>query len=573
MEKSTGRAQLWLRGDAVSASGAPAIVVFDNMQDRPIRSTTWNYFEIVAKVPANTKSLVLGVLFLGKGTMWVDDCTLQVIEEGSSTLTTTKSSSSLLAMSQSNTRPEEPIWLVACGVGLALLGLALSVWAHRAPNVPIQPFALRFACWYWVLYSQASILHILPYLGTSVVGVLSATQDTSVRWFAKSILRIDHELIGPNGSGDTTHDYIRLLMLMLVSLLVGAIWTLLPRRTEWDERIKDIFQSFLRYTLALAMLGYGLAKMTTTGNQFPPPQVEQLLQTWGDSSPMNVVWTMMGSSPTYTFFGGAAEVTAALLLIWRRTAWFGAAISIGVMLNIFLLNICFDIPVKQYSFHLLAIGISLLFSDLRWIQLLLLNRPTPSRDLGPSYKPQFFGWVHMGIKAVILLLGFIVPILSTAGQEILARVSRSNAQPFTGTTSTNQVVGAYRVEEFELAGNASNEEKAGKKWRNVILRETPSFGERAGFTLMQIYYASSQVGTEDGSSKEVFRVTHDSSSSTIADASDHSELRYVLSGDKVVLKGTWKNQQVQAVLKRISRDDFLLIHRGFRWVNEFPFNR
>ena len=41
----------------------------------------------------------------------------------------------------------------------------------------------------------------------------------------------------------------------------------------------------------------------------------------------------------------------------------------------------------------------------------------------------------------------------------------------------------------------------------------------------------------------------------------------------IALQGTFDGQKVRAKLRRTDNPDFLLIKRGFHWINEYPFNR
>ena len=127
--------------------------------------------------------------------------------------------------------------------------------------------------------------------------------------------------------------------------------------------MKDLLRSYLRYVLAAAMLGYGLAKVSWDFNQFATIGDFQLEKKWGDSSPMNVVWSFMGASRAYTVFAGLGEVVGAILLLFRRTTILGAMVVVGVMTNVVMLNYCYDIPVKLYSSHLLMMAVYLLLPE------------------------------------------------------------------------------------------------------------------------------------------------------------------------------------------------------------------
>jgi hypothetical protein len=41
----------------------------------------------------------------------------------------------------------------------------------------------------------------------------------------------------------------------------------------------------------------------------------------------------------------------------------------------------------------------------------------------------------------------------------------------------------------------------------------------------------------------------------------------------LTLEGTFERQRVRAELRRVPEPAFLLLTRGFHWINEYPFNR
>jgi hypothetical protein len=68
----------------------------------------------------------------------------------------------------------------------------------------------------------------------------------------------------------------------------------------------------------------------------------------------------MGYSTAFTFFGGCAELLPAVFLLFRRTALLGSLLAFAVMLNIVMLNFCYDVPVKLYSLNLLLLSMFLI---------------------------------------------------------------------------------------------------------------------------------------------------------------------------------------------------------------------
>ncbi|MEZ4450837.1 MAG: hypothetical protein R3B09_15255 [Nannocystaceae bacterium] len=91
---------------------------------------------------------------------------------------------------------------------------------------------------------------------------------------------------------------------------------------------------------------------------------------------MELLWGFMGHSWVYSGFTGLAEVVGAVLLLWRRTTALGALLLVGVLANVALLNFCYDVQVKLYSCHYLALALILAAPAVRpLIDLLLRGRP------------------------------------------------------------------------------------------------------------------------------------------------------------------------------------------------------
>ncbi|HYJ87379.1 MAG TPA: S41 family peptidase [Pyrinomonadaceae bacterium] len=66
------RAQLWLRADRPEKQ----VGFFNNMDDRPIRSGAWQYYEIVGDIDDDATVVNIGMMLIGKGKAWLDDVSL-----------------------------------------------------------------------------------------------------------------------------------------------------------------------------------------------------------------------------------------------------------------------------------------------------------------------------------------------------------------------------------------------------------------------------------------------------------------------------------------------------------------
>jgi hypothetical protein len=114
-------------------------------------------------------------------------------------------------------------------------------------------------------------------------------------WVGKEILGIPYVIATQeNGSGDKTADWIALFCILVIAVAATPLWLLIERarcRRVPDVWLRGLLRVVIRYTLAFALFFFGMAKVLMV--QFSSPSGGQLLQRYGDSSPMSLVWTFM----------------------------------------------------------------------------------------------------------------------------------------------------------------------------------------------------------------------------------------------------------------------------------------
>jgi hypothetical protein len=75
---ATDKAQMWLRVDRPDRH----MGFFDNMNDRPVQTSTWTDVEIVGKIDPDANEIYFGVMENGKGTAWVDALSFEIVPDG-----------------------------------------------------------------------------------------------------------------------------------------------------------------------------------------------------------------------------------------------------------------------------------------------------------------------------------------------------------------------------------------------------------------------------------------------------------------------------------------------------------
>jgi hypothetical protein len=539
-----GQAQLWLRVDLAAAGGAPRMGFFDNMGDRPITSGEWQTYEIVGDVAPDAQRIVLGTMTLGKCLVLIDEATLEVV--GAEAAPTTSGD----PLAHAPTQPFFTPWLALPLAALVLFGLGFLGRGRAAA------FALAFTAAYWALYALPTLVaSLVPVWGGAWSMAMEAGPiDAVVRWTAASVLGIEGELVSAigNGSGDSTYSYVQALVTFVLALGAAAVGSLLAAVTARQPgdlvRPRAALRTGLRWYLAIFMVSYGLAKLGTLYNQFSAPGLDRLARTYGESSPMGLLWTFMGSSRAYTAFAGGMELLGGVLLVWRRTALLGALVSVGVMLNVMLMNFCYDVPVKLFSFHLVVAGACIALPDARRLAQLFLGLGGGAPAALASAPTR--RWLRRAAQAYVVVMVLALPILGFWRRERAI----AGAWP---------ALGEWKLTRLEEGGQP-REPQPGELERLTLIRRAVT--TEGGWTTD---FHSSLVGGAAVSGKATL------TADTLELAGDAGTSRFLGSGLAWRVAGSELHLETPTLRATFApaTHDFLLARRGFRWINERPFNR
>ncbi len=264
-------------------------------------------------------------------------------------------------------------------------------------------------------------------------------------WVGKSIFHLKYISTARNGSGDKTTDYLALFCIVVITLVATLIWSIVDRKRRHYTTLFEFLTVYVRFALAVALISYGMYKIVPS--QFPAPTLAALTETYGESSPMHLLWTFMGFSPAYNVFAGSCELLAGLLLMSRRTTPLGSAIAAAVLLNIVMLNFCYDVPVKIYSCELLAQALFLLAPHMhRLAAVFVLNRRAEPVLLAPRFTRRSLKIAHFVLKACLISF-----VLFTTARQSVAQRSRMQS-----VLLKPPLYGLYEVQKIAFIGAGSS---------------------------------------------------------------------------------------------------------------------
>jgi len=404
----------------------------------------------------------------------------------------------------------------------------------------------RFAVAFFVLINFPFPFDFIP-VG-ALEPVFQKISDAPVQLAARMLhVSVD---VRPNGSGDTTYNYVNLLCVFVIAILITIVWSILDRRRPRYDKGWILFRAYLRFVLAVAMISYGMAKVIPS--QFPAPTLDRLMQRFGDASPMGLLWTFMGASVAYNIFSGSAEMLGGLLLTTRRTALLGALVSAGAMANIVMLNFAYDVPVKIYSTQLLLEAIVIALPDVpRLVDFFIRHRPVT-----PAPLPR------LTQNRALEVAGIVVRTLAVAAFLFMSvREVRENLKTY-GQANRSPLYGIWRVDDFAVNGQAIPAGADTSRWRRVIFEIRPMMSVQL---MDDVRVRLSAKLDEKNRSLAVSRRNEPQWDGRLSYAQPDP--------NTLTIDGTLGNRKIRALCHREPIPKFLLTTRGFHWINEFPFNR
>jgi len=432
-------------------------------------------------------------------------------------------------------------------------------------------FAFRFLAVYFVLYTFPFPFDFLPWVGDTISGWVTSFQRLVGPWVGRHMLGIEEMSTAFTGSGDALFNYVLLLITFVLALLGAAVWTLVDRRGGDHPKARRWLVVGVRFYLGLVMLTYGLVKLVP--NQFPVPSFQRLLTPYGDSSPMGLVWTFMGASPLYTMFTGAAESTAGFLLLFRRTRTLGALVAAGAMTNVAALNYLYDVPVKLYSSHLLAMAVALLWLDReRLVAVFWSHRALPAPQTPPPLVENRRLRIAVAVAGVLLAGSFIV-------HSLYQNVERYH--DFGSGREHSSLWGVHVVERYVADGEEVPPLLTDEvRWQALVVdRVKPlQFGERKWPGAISVQHMDGTLTRHpvvlDEEARTLTFLPEGAMSVEEAGDAEMDVLTFEQFGDgRLRLAGSWQGSAVEIEARERPLDDFLLLGRGYHWVNEVPFNR
>jgi hypothetical protein len=422
------------------------------------------------------------------------------------------------------------------------------------PNIPSWSPALRISFRFWLvylgLYCLTTQISTTP-TGTDIPDLATLWPLRPVIfWTAAHIFHVSAPLSfgGNSGGADCMFGWVTAFCLLMIATAATVVWSLLDRSRENYAELHKWFRLFVRFALAGQMIFYGFVKVIP--QQMPFPSLTRLLQPFGTLSPYGVLVNTVGAAPAYEIFTGCAMIAGGLLLIVSRTATLGALISLADTILVFMLAMTYDVPAKLLAFHLILLSCFLLAPDFsRLVRFLLLNRTTALSTPASLFRAVRAN--RIALAAQIILGLWLVGV--SCHYSLGVWNTRGGGRPLP------PLYGIWEVKQMSIDEQPRPPLLTDStRWRRAIF----DYPDRMAFQRIDDSFAP--YGASVNLPERTLALTKKDDKNWTASFTFQRP-----AGDQLILDGRMDNHQVHMELQLTDRNSFVLVSRGFHWIQEF----
>lgn len=243
--------------------------------------------------------------------------------------------------------------------------------------------------------------------------------------------------------GTGFYGYAEWLVLLAVSAGGGLVWTLLDKKRREYNVLYYWLTVIVRYRAAIGIIGFAFTKVLPV--QMPYPSTGILNTNFGDLTAQKIYWLSISIVPWYQVFAGVVELTAGVLLFFRKTAVLGAIILFGALGDIVYVNFAYDGGVHVYSSYFVVFAAFIIAKEIPKIyNLFILERYTIPVNFDLQFRQQWLKTTRIVLKAGVIFLFLFVFFYIQLNNFLYDPYKQPAAK------GVAKLRGYYQVSEFKL---------------------------------------------------------------------------------------------------------------------------
>jgi uncharacterized membrane protein YphA (DoxX/SURF4 family) len=422
--------------------------------------------------------------------------------------------------------------------------------------------AFRLSFVYFTLYVVTTQMlgGLLPFGWIPDIGG-SVAMRRMYAWVGAHVFRLGSPVsFQPSGSGDKLVNYLQVASLLLIAVGATAIWSVVDRRRPDHRALNKWFRVFLRFALGSTMISYGMVKAFPL--QMPAPGLQRLLEPFGNFSPMGVLWYSIGASKSYEMFAGFMEILCGVLLFVPQLATLGAMVTFATTVHIFTLNMTYDVPVKLFSFQLILMSMVLMAPEAtRIANVILFNRTALPSTQPPLFKRRA---AVLAVLAVQLVYGGYLVWNDYTG-------ARRDWTTRGGGAPRSPLYGIWNIERMTIDGHERSPLVTDYgRWRRVLFQAPTAITFQRMDDTFVGYPAKIDVAAKTIAITTVPNVPN---APPATNGPTTTFTFHQPDPEHLILEGSLDGRKLRMEGRLFDRNKFLLVTRGFNWIQERPFNR
>jgi hypothetical protein len=239
------------------------------------------------------------------------------------------------------------------------------------------------------------------------------------------------------------YGYLEWLIILGVAIVGGLIWSLSDQKRKEYNVLYYWLTVIIRYRAAIGIIGFAFTKVLPV--QMPYPSTGILNTNFGDLTAQKIYWLSISIVPWYQVFAGVVELTAGVLLLFRRTATLGAIILFGALGDIVYVNFAYDGGVHVYSSYFVLFAAFLIAKEIPKIyNLFIREQYTIPTDFNLHFKEKWLITTRYVLKSVVIVLFLFVFFYIQLNNFLYDPYKQPAAK------GVSKLRGYYQVSEFRI---------------------------------------------------------------------------------------------------------------------------
>ncbi|MBD1434544.1 DoxX family protein [Sphingobacterium sp. DN00404] len=337
------------------------------------------------------------------------------------------------------------------------------------------------------------------------------------------------------------------ILILIIALIGAAVWLKKekPGNADSEQLYYYYLRIFVRFKLAAILFVAGFLKLFPIF--VPELSLSHLNTAYGYFADWKHLLLSLSAAPAYLVFLGIVELIAAVLLLFRKTAFLAVIFVIPFYGNAFLADLAYQGPTYFVSTYIVLLTLPIFVYDLQRLGSLIVDfKETLPANWKLDWREISWSKWRLPLKAAFVFV-FIV-LTGVRSYSIYQQPDSSLHYP--SETGLPDIEGKYMVDIFVLNGDTlASSPIDSVRWKDVVFEKWNTLSVRKVNTVFKDEPATAFFQRED-----------DHRDYEYTQVGDRLYYRYTITNDSIALKNPNRNYHDDTYLFKLERPDSVHIN-------------